>query len=137
MVVIIIAAILLTIAVPSFDSLIKRNNVDSLQSKLSSALSTARTEAASRNKVITICSSKNETNCTGSPAPVWSDGWVIFEDQNGNGSVDAPADILIDVYRNSGRYTIASAGGQNISFNAQGFMASGSDRLLIICDPDK
>lgn len=137
MVVIIIAAILLTIAVPSFDSLIKRNNVDSLQSKLSSALSTARTEAASRNKIVTICSSKNETNCTGSPAPVWSDGWVIFEDQNGNGSVDAPGDILIDVYRNNGRYTIASASGQNISFNAQGFMASGSDRLLIICDPDK
>jgi len=137
MVVIIIAAILLTIAVPSFDSLIKRNNVDSLQSKLSSALSTARTEAASRNKIVTICSSKNETNCTGSPAPVWNDGWVIFEDQNGNGSVDLPGDVLIDVYRNSGRYTIGSTGGQNISFNAQGFMASGSDRLLIICDPDK
>jgi type IV fimbrial biogenesis protein FimT len=133
MVVIIIAAILLTIAVPSFDSLIKRNNVDSLQSKLSSALSTARTEAASRNKIITICSSVNETNCTGG---AWKDGWIIFEDNNGNGAWEA-GDILIDVYRNSSRYTIASASGENISFNAQGFMASGSDRLLLICEPDK
>lgn len=136
MVVIIIAAILLTIAVPSFDSLIKRNNVDSLQSKLSSALSTARTEAASRNKVVTICSSKNETNCTGTPAPVWSDGWIIFENNDADLAFTS-GDILIDVYRNSGRYTIASTTGQSISFNAQGFMASGSDRLLIICDPDK
>jgi type IV fimbrial biogenesis protein FimT len=133
MVVIIIAAILLAIAVPSFDTLIKRNNVDSLQSKLSSALATARTEAASRNKIITICSSLNETNCTGG---AWTNGWVIFEDNDGDGTVDA-GDILIDVYRNSSAYTIASANGQNISFNPQGFMASGGDRLLLICEPDK
>lgn len=132
MVVIIIAAILLTIAVPSFDSLIKRNNVDSLQSKLSSALSTARTEAASRNKVVTICSSTDEATCSGT----WNDGWIIFED-NDNERTFSTGDILIDVYRNSSRYTIESAGDQNIAFNAQGFMASGGDRLLLICEPDK
>lgn len=133
MVVIVIAAILLAIAVPSFDSLIKRNNVDSLQSKLSSALATARTEAASRNKTITICSSVNETNCTGG---AWKDGWVIFEDNDADGVVDA-GDILIDVYRNSSAYTITASSGSNISFNPQGFMASGADRLLLICEPDK
>lgn len=132
MVVIVIAAILLAIAVPSFDNLIKRNNVDSLQSKLSSALATARTEAASRNKIITICRSSNETNCT---VGIWSDGWVIFEDNDGDGTVDA-GDILIDVYRNTSRYTVASSGANRISFNSQGFALAGGNTVLTICEPD-
>ena len=137
MVVIIIAAILLTIAVPSFTTLIKRNNVDSLQSKFASALATARTEAASRNKVISICGSVNETNCTGGN---WNSGWVVFEDANANGTVDA-GEELIDVYRNSSQYTIspkAAADPNHIAFNSQGFMAGNADnRLFIICDPDR
>lgn len=137
MVVIIIAAILLAIAVPSFSTLIKRNNVDSLQSKFSSSLATARTEAASRNRIVTICGSANETNCTGGS---WNAGWIIFEDINNNGVFDG-TDVMIDVYRNSGQYTIhpKNAGDDNyISFNSQGFMSGNAEnRLFIICDPDK
>lgn len=137
MVVIIIAAILLTIAVPSFTSLIKRNNVDSLQSKFASALATARTEAASRNKIISICGSVNEINCDGGE---WKRGWVVFEDQDGDGTVD-DGDALIDVYRNGGQYAISpksAADPNHISFNSQGFMTGNvENRLFIICDPDK
>lgn len=133
MVVIIIAAILLTIAVPSFTSLIKRNNVDSLQSKLSSALATARTEAASRNKIVTICHSDDEQTCSGS----WTDGWIVFEDNDRSGDF-SPDDVLIDVYRNGGGYTIHSdpADNEGISFNAQGFVSGGSVLQLTICEPD-
>lgn len=138
MVVIIIAAILLTIAVPSFSSLIKRNNVDSLQSKLSSALATARTEAASRNTVVSICGSVNETNCTGGS---WNSGWIVFEDAAGNGTYEEASDVLIDVYRNNGDYSIrpkVATDPNFISFNSQGFMNGGADnRLFIICDPDR
>ena len=138
MVVIVIAAILLTIAVPSFDSLIKRNNVDSLQSKLSSALATARTEAASRNKIIVICSSVNETNCD---AGNWKNGWVIFEDNDRTGTWTG-GDILIDVYRNTSRYTVKAnkdgvgASVNTISFNSQGFAVAGGNTVLTICEPD-
>lgn len=133
MVVVVIVAILLSIAVPSFDTLIKRNNVDSLQSKLSSALATARTEAASRNKIVTICGSNDESDCVDD---TWEFGWVIFEDNNGDGAVDA-GDILIDVYRNSSAYTIsAPAGVHFLSFNSQGFMREGSNTLFIICEPN-
>lgn len=135
MVVIIIAAILLTIAVPSFDSLIKRNNVDSLQSKLSSALATARTEAASRNTIVSICRSNDEATCN---AGTWTNGWVIFEDRDGDGSVDAAdGDVLIDVFRNNGAYTIkASDNKVRLSFNSQGFTTDAGNTLLTICEPD-
>jgi type IV fimbrial biogenesis protein FimT len=130
MVVIIIAAILLTIAVPSFSTLIKRNNVDSLQSKLSSALATARTEAASRNKVVTICHSDDESTCSGT----WSDGWIVFED-NDRSYDFSTGDVLIDVYRHNSQYSI-SAAAASLSFNAQGFLVGGTNTLLLICDPD-
>lgn len=140
MVVIVIAAILLTIAVPSFDNLIKRNNVDSLQSKLSSALSTARTEAASRNRIITICRSTDQANCVTDAAASnfpWSNGWIIFEDNDGDGVVEtASGDILIDVYRNTGGYTIRSTANR-ISFNSQGFSTDGANTLMTICEPKK
>ncbi len=133
MVVIVIAAILLAIAVPSFDNLIRRNNVDSLQAKLAGALATARTEAASRNRVITICNSVNEANCL---MGNWAGGWVIFEDNNANGAVDT-GEQLIDVYRNTGDYTIESGDGASISFNSQGFTLDGTDALFTICDPER
>lgn len=133
MVVIVIAAILLTIAVPSFQNLILRSNVDGLQSRLSSALSTARTEAASRNRAITICASMNETDCVGG---TWSDGWIVFEDNNGNQAVDGE-DTLIEVYRDSTDYTIKSSGPNSISFNSQGFIAGGGGAVLLtICEPN-
>ena len=133
MVVIIIAAILLTIAVPSFSSLIKRNNVDSLQSKLSSALSTARTEAASRNRIITICGSNAAQDACGTD---WSQGWIIFEDSGTTGAyANDGSEELIDVYRHSSDYSISSAA-DALSFNAQGFLVGGSNTLLLICEPD-
>jgi type IV fimbrial biogenesis protein FimT len=139
MTVVVISAILLVIAVPSFENLIKRSNVDSIQSKLSSAFATARTEAASRNKVVAICASNDRATCTGNH---WNDGWIVHE-------VDSVAaisnDELIDVYSNDADgYTItlsapATTVAQNtISFSSQGFMTTGSTaRLLTICEPDK
>lgn len=133
MVVIIIAAILLTIAVPSFSTLIKRNNVDSLQSKLSSALATARTEAASRNRIITICASNDAQDACGTD---WSNGWLVFEDNGTRGEfADDGSDQPIDVYRHSSEYSI-SAAVDDLSFNAQGFLVGGANTLLLICEPD-
>jgi type IV fimbrial biogenesis protein FimT len=139
MTVVVISAILLVMAVPSFENLIKRSNVDSIQSKLSSAFATARTEAASRNKVVAICASENGTTCTGHH---WTNGWIVHEVD----SVAAIAsDELIDVYSNDADgYTITlsdpatTAAHNTISFSSQGFMTTGSTaRLLTICEPDK
>lgn len=140
MVVLVIAAILLAVAVPSFQNLIKRNNVDSMQSKLASALSTARTEAASRNKVMTICPvNEGQTGCQDASGTVnWDAGWVIFEDDDRDAVVDTD-ETLIDVYVNSTDYTItaAPATAKSISFSSQGFLAGASTpALLKICDPD-
>lgn len=135
MTVILIAALLLAVAVPSFDTLIKRNNVDALQSRLSSALATARTEAASRNKTITICASNNGLACTG--ADHWNLGWIVFEDGSVIGTVDA-GETVIEVYQStSSTYRVAMPE-THVSFNTQGFLAhpSSTTPQFVVCGPD-
>ena len=134
MVAVVIAAILLAMAVPSFDNLIRRNNVESLQTILGSAVATARTEAASRNRVVTICASSNATSCGGT----WSNGWIVFQDVNANGSVD-PDDVIIDVYQHSGDYRfLVTPGTASLSFTTQGFLRSATSApfTFVICEPN-
>jgi type IV fimbrial biogenesis protein FimT len=143
MVVVVISAILLTVAVPSFESLIKKSNVDSLQSQLASGLATARTEAASRNKVISICASSDGAQCSDEVTD-WSLGWIIFEEPTPAVAVNVnvPQENIIDVFSKVPAYTIAAAAnpgdGLRISFNSQGFIATtSSPTVLTICEPKK
>lgn len=135
MVVIVIAAILLTIAVPSFDSMIKKNNVEALQARLSSAISTARTEAASRNTIVTICASTDGTTCVDDD-DLWGRGWVIFEN-DGHNIIDVANKIAIDVFESEGAYSIESFNNSYVSFNSQGFLFGGNVVTFDICEPGK
>lgn len=133
MVVIVIAAILLTIAVPSFDSMIKKNNVEALQARLSSAISTARTEAASRNTIVTICASSNGTTCSNNNG-LWGEGWVIFEN-DGHNIDDVANKIAIDVFESEGAYSIVSNNNSYLSFNSQGFLFGSNPETFDLCEP--
>ncbi|EXJ15874.1 GspH/FimT family pseudopilin [Imhoffiella purpurea] len=86
-----IAAILLTIGVPSFQSVIRTNRVAALTNDLSTALQLARSEAVTRGKQVTVCKSDDiydsapscNTNAN------WQDGWLVFVDDDRNGSWDS------------------------------------------------
>lgn len=137
MAVITIAAILFAVGVPSFDAVIKRNNIESLQMKLASAVSTARSEAASRNAMVSMCASNNATSCSGT----WSDGWITFEDNNTDGVLDN-TEIVIDVYEHATAYTISAedSGGTSVAlmtFSQQGYMQGTTATLFTLCEPDK
>lgn len=141
MVVVSIAAILMAVAVPSFSSLIKRNNIESLQSGLARALNTARSEAASRNVRVVVCASADQATCGGS----LDDGWIVFEDRNGDGARSATVadgEELLNVYAHSGSYRILGldnngAAMNRIAFNQQGFLAAGEQGgALYVCEPE-
>lgn len=136
MMVVFIIAILFSVGVPSFDGLVKRNTVEGLQMKLASAVSTARSEASSRNAVISICPSDNAVSCGGS----WSDGWISFEDDDTDGKITA-GEVLVDVYEHSSEYTLSAADSakaavSQLSFSPQGFMQGSESTLFTICAPN-
>lgn len=136
MVAIVIVAIIFSIGVPSFDDILKRNNVESLQMKLASAVSSARSEAASRNTFVSMCSSSDAATCSGS----WSDGWITFEDHDADGTFDS-SEILIDVYEHASSYSFKAANStgnavSRMTFTSQGYMQGSEATLFTVCEPD-
>ncbi|HEY7773756.1 MAG TPA: GspH/FimT family pseudopilin [Marinagarivorans sp.] len=144
MVVIVISAILMMMAVPSYQGFIKRNNVQNLQSRIAAAVVTARSEAASRNAVVTLCASIDGERCGGT----WSDGWMVFlDDGEGVAGVAKNADRegdeqLILSFSNVGNYSVVMTDEKDgsvlpaFSFNSQGFSLDESRALVTVCEPD-
>ncbi|WP_158081309.1 GspH/FimT family pseudopilin [Rhodoferax fermentans] len=88
MVVIAIAAILATLAVPSFQGMIASSNLTSTTNDLVATFARARSDAVRRGKRVTVCMSANGAQCATSGT--WSQGWIMFND---NDHSDANANV--------------------------------------------
>lgn len=71
-----ILGVLLSLAVPAFQSTIAKNHVASAASTLSTSLSLARSEAIKRGASVTVCKSANSSTCATSGD--WAQGWIMF-----------------------------------------------------------
>ena len=69
-----VAAILATIAIPSFQDATLNGKLSSLANNFVASAQLARGEAIKRNTTVTLCASSNGTSCTGA----WKDGWVVL-----------------------------------------------------------
>lgn len=69
-----IAAILATIAIPSFQEVGLSSKLNTMANNFVASAHLARSEAIKRNVTVTLCASSNSTSCTGE----WKDGWVIL-----------------------------------------------------------
>jgi len=128
MVTLVVLAIAIGIAVPNFATWIKNNRIDSATRTLTSAFQLARSEAVSRQTVITVNSSGD-----------WGDGLSIYTDSNpaGNTAYNALEDTLIkDLdYSMDGITANSNDAGNFISFTSTGLLnEGGNQRLIAICD---
>lgn len=83
MITVAIAAILLTLAVPNFRDALTRTRVSGTADELQSALSLARAEALKLKSPVTLCARASDTACAVGTS--WADGFLLFQDPNGNG----------------------------------------------------
>lgn len=126
LVVITIAAILMGIGVPSYRYVTNSNRVSSEVNALLGDMMIARSEAIKEGQTVSVCPSNNGTSCDAN-ATDWSEGWIVFTDFNGNGSVDAGAPNNDTVMRyqqkfgNSDTLTTINAVNNWVSFNRDGF----------------
>lgn len=81
MIVVAIAAIGLSLALPSFIDAMARNRMASTGNEFIAATMYARTEALQRNAVSGVCASEDDVSCSGS----WNDGWIVWADADRNG----------------------------------------------------
>ncbi len=85
MVVLAIAAIMLTVAVPSLRESFTRNRLTNQANTFMAALNLARTEAIRRGQSVTLCKSSDGNSCQ-TTGKNWEIGWIAFVDTDKNGT---------------------------------------------------
>lgn len=83
-----IAAIIIVMSAPSFAEMIRNYRLTTQANQILSELYYARSEAVRRGVQVSI--RRESTTDT-----IWTDGWQIFADVNGNGTLDNGTDTLL------------------------------------------
>ncbi len=91
MIAVAVIAILVRIAAPTVRDVTLNARMSAQASNLIVDFATARSEAVHRNARVTICTSSTGSSCTGT---TWEQGWMLFVDNNRDGSLSAGEAIL-------------------------------------------
>jgi type IV fimbrial biogenesis protein FimT len=152
LVVITISAILVAMAIPSFQGLVRSSRISSSANSFIAAIDLARSEAIRRATVVTVCRSTNpeavNPNCSdaaanGYAADDWASGWIGFAKAAGNlvpNTVEAGDEILLRQAAFPGaaqdRMIIEStaAAPQSRSYNSRGLTLLGGGAMTLFFD---
>ncbi len=115
-----IAAILLTIGIPSFRYVTNSNRIAGEVNGLLGDLQFARSEAIKEGRSITVCVSNDQATCANSTT--WNSGWIVWADVNNNNRVDG-SEVLLRVqtpFTSTDTFN-ASNNVSTIIFNREGY----------------
>ncbi|BCX88542.1 type IV fimbrial biogenesis protein FimT [Methylomarinovum tepidoasis] len=139
MVTVAMAAIVLTVGVPSFQALVKNNRLTTAANELVGALNLARSEAIKRGVRVTVCKSADGASCATSGN--WEQGWIVFTDEDNDAAYDSASETLLRVQEAiEGQLTMT--GNTNVA-DYISYVASGRSQLtgggfqagtITICD---
>ncbi len=140
MVTLAIAAIVLSIGVPSFQTYIQNNRQTITINELATALQLARNSAITRKIQVTLCKSSDGATCaTGAGAGSdWKQGWMMFTNRN---NITATAGLTATetllrvhpVLSGDGSFIGNNNVANRVSFNSKG-LALGSNGTITRCD---
>jgi type IV fimbrial biogenesis protein FimT len=128
-----IAAILASIAAPSFTEIIQNNRMTTQYNELLAGLSLARSEAIKRGITVTLCQSNNATTCGGN-SNSWHAGWIVFVNDNADSTVDTGEEILRVHGSLSGGNTLTFGARTQVSYESDGLARGGSNGTFTLCD---
>jgi type IV fimbrial biogenesis protein FimT len=125
-----IAAIVVTIGVPSFREMLRNNRLATQTNEFLAALSLARSEAIKRGVRVSLCKSADGASCTTSGG--YQQGWIVFVDPGNPVGASTPVvdvgEVVLRVYAAlPGDLTLT--GNQNVQSYVS-FVAAGLNRML-------
>ena len=91
----VIAAIVVTIGVPSFRNTILNNTRVAQVNEFVGALNLARSEAAKSGLRATICRSADGATCATDTTGVWENGWIVYVDRNQDSALSSGETIKV------------------------------------------
>ena len=137
MVVLGIASILISIAVPGMSDTLRKNEVRSVLTDVNSALAFARNHALTKKESVSICAVDKNLKC--SQLTSWDNGWIIFIDKNEDGVLNKDdcqntEDCLLRVHQAGPRHIQLKGKKSWVSYNIEGARNQNSTNELKICD---
>ena len=121
---IVISALLLAIGIPSFRTIIQNNRAATLANSFISYAHLARSEAIKRGLPVTMCASANQNQTACGSAATWNNGWLVFVDPDGDGTLGNLNDrIKIHGALDAGSTVTTTQG--RITYAATGFVVAG------------
>ena len=130
---------LTVVGVPAMQSTIRNNEIATQSANFYSFLRFARSEAVKRRTQVVICKSSDGSSCT--TKGDWSQGWVVFEDLNGDASVDTTEAVLrsnADMATKDVSAKASTSIADYVGFAPTGFArksdGSSQSGLIVICD---
>jgi len=134
MVMVAVAAILLSVGVPSFRAVIMDNRMVRDSNQFAASINLARSSAVRFQRNATICPSADFSaavpTCTATTD--WSNGWIVWVDKDRDGATDANEILSVQAPIDDTTVFAASAA-TRFSYDARGFGVSPADNLTM-CD---
>jgi type IV fimbrial biogenesis protein FimT len=129
-IVMLIIGIFAAIGVPAFKYVTASTRIATEINGLLGDMQYARTEAVREGLSVSVCPSSDGSTCLGTIPSAWQYGWIVFQDPNQNGIVDAaageqvlrvrPAFTSTDTFVSSNTSTVA------VTFNRVGYATIGA-----------
>lgn len=131
-----LAAIVLAIAVPNFQNLIRGYGLTATANDFVAFFNLTRSEAIRRGSSVSLCKTANGAACT--TAGGWEGGWMVFADPNANGVIDSGEEVVKVHESLGGQSTFSSSSGTAgslITFSGSGFVTQSG--TLALCNGGK
>lgn len=128
-------SILVSMAAPSFQNVMRKQELRSQTSLLSSTLAYARNEAITRKQNVAVCGSLDGASCQNG-AVDWSAGWMVFTDLNDNRTFDVASEEILraggDIAGQASLRVVNGAGGNvALVYNESGEREDGVSELRL------
>jgi len=123
----VLVAITLSLAIPALQQFAANNQVIAANNTIVTGLNMARSAAITTGEDITICPSQNGSECA---EDAWDNGWIVFNDENGNGDADEAEIIRVVTIESD---LSASGFGESIVFESDGTTDMDANATITNC----
>lgn len=134
LVVVAIALIIAQAAIPGFSGLLKDNQNTTRINDLNYALALAHSEAITRDSTVILCKTSDGRSCDESGTD-WDKQWMVFEDLNDNGDLDAANnEPVLRLFESGPEDQTLKFAPARVSYDGSGIATDGAGSTFVLCD---
>lgn len=126
MVAIVVAAILLVVAIPSFETTINSGRLSGAANEMMAGLQAARMEAVRTGRHVVLCLSPTPNAAAPACNAAGATGWIVFRDEDKNGNPTADDVVRVGSFHQKVQMKASAAFGAKIAFRSDGLAYDGA-----------